>query len=140
MEAGKTWAAVRIENKPAQESTWGALRLLCEKILEPIRGQFGSLEITYGFSSDALRLEIKRAARKEGADSGISPADDQHAGHELNRNGDPICRHLGQEADFFVPGVSSAEVALWVAEQLLPFDSLYFYGEEKPLPVSVGPK
>lgn len=140
LEAGETWATARVENKPSQEATWEALAQLCEEILEPIRAKFGPPRITYGFSSDALTRKIRSEAQSKGVHSHISPDDDQHAGHELKRNGDPVCKHLGQAVDFCVPGISSAKLALWMAEQRLPFDSLYFYGPDKPLHVSVGPK
>jgi hypothetical protein len=59
-------------------------------------------------------------------------------GHELKRNGQPVCCRRGQAGDFLIPGVSSADVALWIVENL-PFDRLYFYGEDRPLQVSAGP-
>jgi hypothetical protein len=93
----------------------------------------------YGFASEALSRKIESEANKRGVHSRISHRDDQHAGHERKRNGDPVCKHLGQAVDFCVPGVSSDELALWVAENL-PFDSLHFYGADTPIHVSVGDK
>lgn len=129
LQAGKTWAQTRVLNAPEQPETWTSLRRLCEEVLEPVRARFGPPRITYGFASCALTRKIHVR---------IAPALDQHAGHEVKRSGQPICCRLGQAVDFFVPGVSSVDVALWIVEKL-PFDRLYFYGEDRPLHVSVGP-
>lgn len=129
LHAGETWAKTMVANAPAQSSTWNSLRRLCEEVLEPVYARFGPLSVTYGFASPALTKRIHER---------IAPALDQHAGHELKRSGQPVCCRLGQAVDFFVPGVSSAEIALWVVENV-PFDRLYFYGDDRPLHVSVGP-
>jgi hypothetical protein len=129
LHAGETWARTRVVNAPTQASTWTSLKRLCEDILEPVRARFGPPSITYGFASTALMKNIHERT---------APALDQHAGHEAKRGGQPICCRLGQAVDFFVPGVSSADVALWIVENL-HFDRLYFYGEDRPLHVSVGP-
>lgn len=129
LHAGDTWARTRPVNTPLQPGTWASLTRLCADILEPVRARFGPLRITYGFASSSLTKNIRER---------ICPALDQHAGHELKRTGEPVCCRLGQAVDFAVSGVSSADVALWIAENL-PFDRLYFYGEDKPLHVSVGP-
>jgi hypothetical protein len=129
LHAGETWARTRVVNAPTLASTWTSLKRLCEDILEPVRARFGPPSITYGFASTALMKNIHERT---------APALDQHAGHEAKRGGQPICCRLGQAVDFFVPGVSSADVALWIVENL-HFDRLYFYGEDRPLHVSVGP-
>lgn len=138
LQAGETWVRTRVSNEPFEPATLEAFKRICDEILEPVRARFGAPVITYGFASKTLTGKIKSEAIKQGVHSRISPADDQHAGHERKRNGDPVCKHLGQAVDFYVPGVSSAELALWVAENL-SFDSLYFYGADKPMHVSVGP-
>lgn len=69
----------------------------------------------------------------------IDPSRDQHAGHELRPDGEPICRRLGQAADFWIPGLCSGVLAAWVAARL-PFDRLYFYGTDRPIHVSAGPE
>jgi len=129
LQAGETWARTRPANTPLQPETWASLIRLCDDILEPVRARFGPLRITYGFASSSLTKNIGER---------ICPALDQHAGHELKRTGEHVCRRLGQAVDFAVSGVSSADIALWIAENL-PFDRLYFYGEDKPMHVSVGP-
>ena len=126
-------------NVPIEPATWEALERLCNDILEPVQATFGRPVITYGFASEALTREIRSDAKKLRVHSCVSPADDQHAGHERKQSGHPVCKHLGQAVDYFVPGVSSAALALWVATNL-PFDSLYFYGSDRPLHVSVGPQ
>lgn len=63
---------------------------------------------------------------------------DQHAGCELDKNGNPYCSRRGLGVDFIRRGINSAEVAKWVVENT-EFDQLYFYDEAKPVHVSVGP-
>jgi len=65
----------------------------------------------------------------------IAPALDQHAAHERNRHGQPVCPRLGAAVDFIVEDEDMAEVARWIMANL-PFDRLYFYGSERPLHVS----
>jgi hypothetical protein len=130
LHAGETWVASRIPNIPAQPATWSALRQLCREILEPARANFGHPVITYGFASEALTRLIPGR---------IYPSLDQHAGHEVKQNGEPICKRLGQAADFYIPGVPSTELACWIADEL-PFDRMYFYGDTRPVHVSVGPE
>jgi hypothetical protein len=129
LQAGETWAETRVPNTPEKPETWQALKQLCEEILEPVQAQFGRPTITYGFASQTLIRKIPGR---------IYPKGDQHAGCERKPNGDHVCSRLGQAADFSVPGVSSAALACWVAENL-PFDRMYFYGADPPIHVSVGP-
>jgi len=129
LEAGETWKRTRVENQPLQQATWEALNQLCDQILEPTLARFGRPVITYGFASSALARKVPGR---------IAPELDQHAGHELKQNGAPICSRLGQAVDFYVPGVSSSKIAVWIAETL-PFDRIYFYGDDRPIHVSIGP-
>ena len=130
IEAGETWQRVRVPNLPVQPETWLALSRLTEEILDPIVEQFGPLDMTYGFASPALTRHVPGR---------INPLRDQHAGHELRRDGQPICSRLGQAVDFKIRGTCSGGVAAWITTHL-PFDRLYFYGSEKPLHVSIGPE
>jgi hypothetical protein len=130
IEAGETWRKVRVPNLPEQPGTVGALQRLARDLLDPVVEQFGPIEITYGFASRELTRHIQGR---------IDPSLDQHAGHELRPNGEPICARLGQAADFRVPSLCSGAVAAWIAAKL-PFDRLYFYGTDRPLHVSVGPE
>ena len=129
IEAGETWRRVRVPNLPQQAGTVEALQRLARDVLDPAIDEFGPIEITYGFASQELTKHVPGR---------IDPSLDQHAGHELRRDGRPICRRLGAAADFRFPGVCSGSLAAWVAAKV-PFDRLYFYGTDRPIHVSVGP-
>lgn len=135
IECGETWHSlttargVPFDNLPRAEATFAAMRALCAAVLDPVTARFGRLELTYGFASAALTRHVPGR---------IHPPADQHAGHELDRKGKPICDRLGLAADFFVPGIDSRAVARWIVATTA-FDRLYFYGPERPLHVSVGP-
>jgi hypothetical protein len=130
VEAGDTWRRTRVANSPLQAATVDAIKRLTREILDPVFSEFGPIQITYGFSSPALTRLIHGR---------IDPTRDQHAGHELDANGDPICSRLGQAVDFWINGISSGLIAAWIAQRL-PFDRIYFYGADRPLHVSVGPQ
>jgi hypothetical protein len=130
IEAGETWRRVRVPNLPEQPGTVAALQRLTCDVLDPVVDQFGRIVITYGFASRALTRHVPRR---------IDPSRDQHSGHELRPNGEPICARLGQAVDFLVPGLCSGALAAWIAAKL-PFDRLYFYGSDRPVHVSVGPE
>lgn len=87
------------------------------------------IRLTYGFCGPEL------AARIPG---GIAPKRDQHAAHELNRLGQPVCDRLGAAVDFLIADENMLEVAQWIAANT-PFDRLYFYGGDLPIHVSFGP-
>jgi hypothetical protein len=87
---------------------------------------FGSIRLTYGFCSLELGRHIK--AR-------VAPALDQHAAHELNRRGEPICARGGAACDFLVEDEDMRGVAGWIIANL-PFDRLYFYGSRRPIHLS----
>jgi hypothetical protein len=95
IEVAETWQRVRVPNLPEQPDTWSALCRLTEEILDPVVRQFGPLDVTYGFASAALTRCIPGR---------IDPSRDQHSGHELRRDGKPICSRLGQAIDFAIPG------------------------------------
>jgi hypothetical protein len=130
IEAGETWHRVRVLNLPEQLGTVAALQRLANDILDPVIEQFGRVEITYGFASRELIRHVPGR---------IDPSRDQHAGHELRRDGEPICARLGQAADFRVSGLCSGALAAWIAARL-PFDRMYFYGTDRPVHVSIGPE
>lgn len=127
---GETWRESQVENIPLQSATFTSIRGLCAEVLDPIVDAFGSLQLTYGFSGPALARLIR---------SGIAPRLDQHAGHELNRAGKPICARLGQAVDLHIPLQSSLMVARFIVAHT-PFDRLYVYGADRPLHVSWGPQ
>ena len=135
IECGETWRSLTaaggapFDNLPRVEATFAAMRTLCAAVLDPVTVHFGRLELTYAFASAALTRRIPGR---------IHPPADQHAGHEVNRRGKPICPRLGLAVDFLVPTADSREVARWIVTKTA-FDRLYFYGSQRPLHVSVGP-
>ena len=126
---GETQAKTGFPNIPQQVDTYNALTRLATQILDPVIDYFGEIVLTYGFCSRELAKHIPGR---------IAPALDQHASHELNTRGQPICKRLGAAVDFIVTDESMLEVAQWIVQHT-PFDRLYFYGDDKPVHVSCGP-
>jgi hypothetical protein len=134
---GETWRRLTaasppgqpFDNLPRAEETFAAMRALCAAVLDPLTHRFGRPDLTYGFASAALTRQIHGR---------IHPPLDQHAGHELNRAGNPVCPRLGLAVDLLVPGADARAIAAWIAEHTA-FDRLYYYGPDRPLHVSVGP-
>ncbi len=60
--------------------------------------------------------------------------------HEVNRNGRYYCDRLGAACDFRTLDMPSNDLVDWVMGQGLLFDSLYFYGVERPIHISYGPQ
>ena len=141
IECGKTWQRATEENAafdncPKQDESWQAISQLATCVLDPIWQHHGKVALTYGFCSRSLsRLILKQA------EPNISPANDQHASCELNTLGKPICSRLGAACDFYVDGKRAPmrEIALWIAQNL-KFDSMYYYGNDRPLHISRGPE
>ena len=88
------------------------------------------IRLTYGFCPPELARAIPGR---------IDPSRDQHAAHEHNRRGQPVCARLGAAVDFIVEDENMREVARWIVANT-PFDRLYFYGDDLPLHVSHGPE
>ena len=126
IECGETQARLQLSNIPLNPDTYNALFDLCSLVLDPVIDYFGGINLTYGFSSPALSAKI---------DGRIAPKLDQHAGHECNRLGKPVCDRLGAAVDFSVDDENMLEVAQWIVSNT-PFDRLYFYGADRPLHVS----
>ena len=99
---------------------------LSNQILEPTKKIFNNLELTYCFASKELTSRISDR---------IAPRLDQHASFELNTAGRRICTLGGAAADFFAPGIETRRIASFIVANL-KFDSLYFYGDQRPLHVS----
>lgn len=140
IECGKTWKCAAFkeptfDNRPVQDDSWLAIAQLGAVVLDPVWGQFGELSLTYGFSSRRLSRLISKSSNP-----GIAPSNDQHAACELNTKGNPICRHLGAACDFRVQRQVHGmhDVARWIANHV-QFDSLYYYGDDRPVHVSWGP-
>ena len=88
-ELTKSDTAIRlgIDNQPNADQI-DKLKMLCERVLQPVRDHFGRVKITSGFRSPELCVAIG------------SSANSQHA---------QACA-----ADFEVLGVDNAEVADWI--------------------------
>jgi hypothetical protein len=99
-------------------------------VLDPLIDYFGMIRLTYGFCSRELAKEIPGR---------IAPRLDQHAAYELNSRRQPLCPRLGAAVDFVVDDESMLEVAQWIVANTA-FDRIYFYGDARPLHVSVGPE
>lgn len=95
--ASATADARGIDNRPNAVQV-AAMRLLCAKVLEPVRDRFGlPIRITSGFRSPALCVAVG------------SSATSQHA--------------KGEAADFEISGVDNLTVARYIRDHL-PFDQL----------------
>jgi hypothetical protein len=127
---GETQARTGLSNIPQQAETYNALTRLATQILDPVVDYFGEIVLTYGFCSRELAKHVPGR---------IAPTLDQHASHELNTRGQPICKRLGAAVDFLVTDESMLEVAQWIVQHT-QFDRLYFYGDKRPLHVSYGPE
>jgi hypothetical protein len=130
IECGETWASSGLSNLPKRSESYNALHDLAAQILDPVIDYFGMIRLTYGFCSPELAREIPGR---------IDPKRDQHAAHELNRLGNPVCPRLGAAVDFIVEDESMLEVAQWIVANT-SFDRLYFYGDDLPVHVSFGPE
>lgn len=130
IECGETQQKTKLANLPKQIESYHALRQLAVEIIDPVMDYFGGIVLTYGFCSRELATQIKGR---------IAPKLDQHASHETNTRGNLICKRLGAACDFIVPDESMLEVAQWIVENT-PFDRLYYYGDDKPVHVSLGPE
>ena len=131
VSCSETFQNVSVDNVPCRDDTYKFIRQLANDILEPCLSKFGHLKLTYGFCGKSLSRAIKNR------NGGIFPPLDQHAGMELNASGDLICSRGGMTADFHCLPISSLQVAKFVVEHL-PFDRLYFYGDNRSVHVSVN--
>jgi hypothetical protein len=80
-----------IDNTPDAEILKN-LKLLCEKVLQPVRDHFGSVTVNSGFRSSAANI----------ATGGSKTSD--HC--------------LGRAADIEIPGIPNAELAQWIMDNL----------------------
>lgn len=126
IECGETQARLSLPNVPIVPESFNAPHDLAVALLDPIIDYFGAIRLTYGFCSPGLTKHIH--AR-------VAPELDQHAAHELKRNGQPVCPRGGAACDFFVEDENMREVAEWIIANL-PFDRLYFYGADRPIHLS----
>jgi len=95
--ASATANAARIDNNP-NAAQIAAMKLLCGKVLEPLRAHFGKpIRVTSGFRSPKLCLVVG------------SSVDSQHA--------------KGEAADFEITGIDNVTVASFIRDRLA-FDQL----------------
>ena len=127
-ECSDTFRTNQCSNLPQRDETLIAIKFLADELLDKVCDKFGEIHLTYGFCSIDLSKLVPR---------NIDPRLDQHAGHELKINGKPICERLGFASDFFVPSMSSLIVARYIVSEL-PYDRLYYYGDDRPIHVSLS--
>ncbi|MEL6136488.1 MAG: hypothetical protein AAFQ61_10575 [Cyanobacteria bacterium J06626_23] len=135
--------AEQISPLPQCSESVVALRELCDRILDPIITHFGleNFRLTYGFCSPDLKRFLEKIDPATGRRHGrVSPNLDQHMAHEKKKNGRYYCDRLGAACDFQIRAVPSDAVVDWIVAQRLPFDSLYFYGTDRPIHISYGPQ
>ncbi len=132
IHCGKTQAHTQVPNIPQDIRTISAIKKLATTVLDPAVDQFGEIKLTYGFCSNELLKQIKKQPSP-----GIAPQLDQHAGYELNSKNTPICKREGFACDFYAVNTDSLILAQWITKHLT-FDSLYFYGRNRPIHISIG--
>lgn len=123
------------------EETIPALQAVCQHLIDPIIDQFGKerFQLTYGFCSRDLKRFLSQKDPKTGIKNGrVDPSRDQHMAHEMNRSGKYYCDRLEAACDFRIVNLESDLLVEWILEQRLPFDSLYFYGSDRPIHISYG--
>ncbi|MBZ4195025.1 MAG: DNA phosphorothioation-associated putative methyltransferase [Candidatus Contendobacter sp.] len=129
IECGETQAETGLANLPREPESYNALLDLALNVLDPVIDYFGMIRLSYGFCSLPLARRIPGR---------IDSKRDQHAAHEVNRQGRPVCVRRGAAVDFIVEDENMLEVAQWIVANT-PFDRLYFYAEGLPVHVSFGP-
>jgi len=134
INCGETKNKTRLINSPKDPRTISAIKEIATTILDPIVDQFGEIKLTYGFCSNELLKQIKKQPKP-----GIAPQLDQHAGYEVKSKKTPICKREGFACDFYAVDIDSLLLAQWIVKHL-QFDSLYFYGKNRPIHISIGPE
>ena len=132
-----------IEPYPKNPETISALKQLNKFVIDPIINYFGrnNFQLTYGFCSPSLKRYLNQKDPNTGMKNGrIDPTRDQHMAHEINKNGNYYCQRLGAACDFLIAAVKTNQVVEWILDQQLPFDSIYFYGNQRPIHISYGPQ
>jgi len=125
------------------EETLPALSKLFENIIDPIIENYGknNFRLTYGFCSIDLKKYLAKKDPLTGEKNGrVAPQLDQHMALEVNSKNKYFCFRGGASCDFYIQNQPSDIVIDWIIEQALPFDSLYFYGSQKPIHISYGPE
>lgn len=103
MMKSQTAARRGLRNVPGPDAV-AALRLLCEKVLEPIREHFARpVIVTSGYRAPAVNKAIGGSASS------------QHC--------------FGMAADFTVPGVSNIDLCRWIMRNMKYDQLIYEFGE-----------
>ncbi|MEA5595681.1 hypothetical protein [Rivularia sp. UHCC 0363] len=128
--------AATINPFPENPESIEALENISQLILDPIQEAIAPIRITYGFSSKNLIKYLNKKDPVTGIKNGrICPKIDQHASYELNCSGNYICKHQGAAVDI-IANLSSSALVQWIMDKQLPYDSIYYYGDRRPLHVS----
>ena len=133
------------------DETLPAIEALCRHIVDPVIEGFGCdspperlrqrFLLTYGFCSIDLKRWLAKKVPLTGKKHGIAtPSLDQHMAHEVIQTGRYYCDRLGAACDFRILDLPSDALVDWIVVQELPFDSLYFYGADRPIHISYGPQ
>jgi len=121
--------------------TLPALQALFQFLIDPVIDEFGSarFRLTYGFCSRHLKKYLERKDPATGRRYGrVAPQLDQHMAFEKNRNGNYYCKRPGAACDFYIIGLDSDRLVKWIVDRDLSFDSLYYYGIDRPIHISYG--
>lgn len=98
LTASQTAIRLGIDNTEISETIYDNLQLLCERVLEPVREEFGVTIITSGYRCPELNQAI---------------------------GGAPESQHIdGCAADFRIPNVNPHIVAQWMVENLQAYDQI----------------
>ncbi|BAZ18897.1 hypothetical protein NIES4071_107820 (plasmid) [Calothrix sp. NIES-4071] len=133
--------ASQIDPFPSNSGSITAIKNLCEHIIDPIIDYFGeeNFQLTYGFCSKDLKRYLEKKDPATNQKNGrIDPSTDQHMALETNRNGQYYCKRPGASCDFLITNVPSNQVVDWILHAHLKFDSLFYYGETRPIHISYG--
>lgn len=131
-----------IDPLPQSPRSLESLRFLAEHLLDPLIDHYGldAFQLTYGFCSSDLRRKLTSTNPATGKPFGrVAPSIDQHVAEELGSSGRAVCKRGGAAADFRIKGISSRTVISWILDSALPFDRLYFYGDDRAIHLSYGP-
>ncbi len=120
-----------LSNEPVVDSSKLALEELVSEILLPINRILGKPIITYGFTSFSLKKHIQKTSP-----SGTAPTLDQHSSHEANSVGKQICSRGGAACDFYIEGAPTSNIVRFITQKL-NYDRIYYYGNNRPLHVSI---
>jgi hypothetical protein len=118
-----------------------ALQNLYTHLLEPVISNYrqDNFYLTYGFCSvDLIKYLNKKDPITNQKNGRICPKIDQHSAHELNSKAEYICSKLGAACDFYIKGLDSKKLVDWIIAKQLRFDSIYYYGSDRPIHISYG--